>query len=40
VRDLVVVETEDAVLVCRRDEAERVKDLVALLEKRGEGGLV
>ncbi len=38
-RDLVVVETEDAVLVCRRDEAERVKDLVALLEARGEGQL-
>ncbi len=31
VRDLVVVETEDATLVCSRDAAQRVKDLVRQL---------
>jgi mannose-1-phosphate guanylyltransferase len=35
--DLVVVETEDAVLICHRDQVEKVKDLVRHLELRGEG---
>lgn len=39
VRDLVVVDTEDAVLICPRDQVERVKELVARLESSGEGGL-
>ena len=33
VEDLVVVETEDAILVCRRDQTERVKNVVELLKE-------
>ena len=33
VEDLVVVDTPDALLVCRRDEAQRVKEVVARLEE-------
>jgi len=36
VEDLIVVETEDALLVCRRDQDQKVKDLVAELRKTGE----
>jgi mannose-1-phosphate guanylyltransferase len=35
VRDLVVVETPDAVLVCRKDRAQDVRRVVAELEGRG-----
>jgi mannose-1-phosphate guanylyltransferase len=35
VRDLVVVETPDAVLVCRKDRAQDVRRVVAELEARG-----
>ena len=35
VRDLVVVETPDALLVCRRDQAQRVADVVKDLELNG-----
>jgi mannose-1-phosphate guanylyltransferase len=35
VEDLVVVDTPDALLVCRRDEAQRVKEVVAKLEEPG-----
>jgi mannose-1-phosphate guanylyltransferase len=35
VENLVVVETDDAVLVCSRDETEKVKDLVERLGKEG-----
>jgi mannose-1-phosphate guanylyltransferase len=31
-RDMVVVDTMDAVLICPRDQAQRVKELVAALE--------
>lgn len=34
VKDLVIVETEDSVLVCHRDSAERVRELVQEIEKR------
>jgi mannose-1-phosphate guanylyltransferase len=34
VDDLVVVHSEDATLVCRREDAQRIKDLVAELERR------
>lgn len=40
VSDLVVVRTADATLVCRKGDAERVKEMVALLEKRGERRLL
>ncbi len=35
VQDLVVVQTRDAVLVCRRDRAEQVRELVRALEAQG-----
>ncbi len=37
VRDLIVVHTPDATLVCRRDDAEGVKAIVQELERRGLG---
>lgn len=33
--DIIVIDTEDALLVCRRDQAQRVKDAVARLRERG-----
>ncbi|HEY6872507.1 MAG TPA: mannose-1-phosphate guanylyltransferase [Geobacteraceae bacterium] len=35
VKDLIVVDTPDALLVCHRDRAQEVKKIVAELEKRG-----
>lgn len=35
IEDLIVVETDDAVLVCRRDQAQEVKKMVELLRVRG-----
>jgi mannose-1-phosphate guanylyltransferase len=35
VEDLIVVETDDAVLVCRKDQAQEVKKVVELLRVRG-----
>ena len=40
VRDLVVVETSDALLVCRRDQSQRIADLVKDLELNGPGELL
>lgn len=40
VRDLVIVATSDAVLVAPRSEAQRVKELVALLEQAGRTDLL
>ncbi len=40
VEDLVIVETPDAVLVCRRDRVEDVKRLVERLEKEGPEGVL
>ncbi len=37
VRDLVVVDTEDAILVMPRSRAQQVKDVVAALKDRGDG---
>ncbi len=37
VEDLVVVDTEDALLVCRKDDAQRVRDVLEILEKRDRG---
>ncbi len=34
-RDLIVVETEDALLICRKDMDQKVKDIVETLKKRG-----
>ena len=38
VSDLVVVETDDAVLVMSRERAQDVKAVVNELKKRGDGG--
>jgi mannose-1-phosphate guanylyltransferase len=35
VQDLIIVDTEDAVLVCRRDRAQDIKKLTELLRERG-----
>ncbi|WP_033339641.1 mannose-1-phosphate guanylyltransferase [Catenuloplanes japonicus] len=40
VRDLIVVDTDDAVLVCPRDRAQDVKQLVDELKQRGDHALV
>ena len=40
VRDLIVVDTPDAVLVCRRDRAQDIKKLTELLRERGADDLV
>jgi len=40
VSDLVVVDTEDALLICRKSEAQAVKDVVTELEKRGRESLL
>jgi len=36
VEDLVIIDTRDAVLVCKREEAQKVKDLVEILKERGD----
>lgn len=38
VEDLVVVDTEDALLVCRKEEAQRVKDVLERLQNKEEYG--
>ncbi len=40
VRDLIVVDTEDALLVCPRDRAQDVKSIVDELKRRGAEKLV
>ena len=40
VSDLVIVDTDDALLVCRKSDAQSVKEVVAELEKRGKDALV
>jgi len=39
VRDLLVVVTDDAVLVCDRSQAQSVRDVVAQLKERGSSKL-
>lgn len=40
VEDLIVVDTPDAILVCRKDKAQDIKQLQQLLEKHGYQGLL
>ena len=40
VRDLIIVDTPDAVLVCPRERAQEVKDLVEELKETGELGYI
>lgn len=35
IEDIIVAETEDAVLVCRKDQAQKVKEVVELLKTKG-----
>ncbi len=35
IKDLIIVDTEDALLVCHKDRAQEIKDIVVLLEQRG-----
>ncbi|RME58844.1 MAG: hypothetical protein D6780_06075 [Candidatus Dadabacteria bacterium] len=39
-KDIIVVETEDAVLVCSREQAQRVKEIVEHLKKEGKEKLL
>jgi mannose-1-phosphate guanylyltransferase len=39
-KDMIIVETSDALLVCRRDRAQRVKEVLEILKKRGEDHLL
>ena len=40
VDDLVVVDTPDALLVCRKADAQRIKDIIARLESAGRRDLL
>lgn len=35
VKDLVVVDTEDALLICHQDQDQKIKDIVEILKKKG-----
>jgi mannose-1-phosphate guanylyltransferase len=35
VQDLVVIDTEDVLMICRKNQAERVRELVQALAARG-----
>ena len=35
IHDLIIVETDDALLVCHKDRAQEIKNLVNLLEQQG-----
>ena len=37
VEDLIVVDTDDALLICRKDQDQKVKDVVAELKKKAKG---
>jgi hypothetical protein len=35
VKDLLIVDTDDALLICRKDLDQKVKDIVESLKKKG-----
>ncbi len=35
VKDIIVVNTEDALLICRKDQDQKVKNIVGIIEKKG-----
>jgi len=37
VKDLVIVNTEDALLICHKGQDQRIKDIVEILKKKGKG---
>ena len=32
--DIIVIETKDSVLVCRKDDSQKVKDMVGMLDRK------
>ncbi len=40
VRDMIIVDTDDALLVCHKDEAQRIKEIIKCLEDRGRSDLL
>ena len=38
--DLIIVETQDALVICKRQESQSVKELVAFLEKNDKKDLL
>lgn len=40
VQDLIVVDTGDVLLICRRDQAQQVREVVKLLKEKGQTGLI
>lgn len=40
IRDLIIVDTPDALLVCRKDDAQRIKEIIARLEADGRRDLL
>jgi len=40
VRDMIIVETEDALLVCHKTAAQRIKEVITCLEERGRSDLL
>ena len=40
IKDLVIVDTPDALLVCRRDQAQRIREVISLLEAAGRSDLL
>jgi len=40
VRDLVVVDSPDALLICQRSQAQRIKEIIARLEEKGRSDLL
>ncbi len=40
VRDMIIVDTADALLVCRKADAQRIKEIINTLEKRGRQDLL
>jgi mannose-1-phosphate guanylyltransferase len=40
VKDLIVVDTKDALLICRKDQDQRVKEILDILAKSGKAGIL
>jgi len=35
IKDLIIVDTSDALLVCHKDDAQRIKEIITRLENEG-----
>ena len=40
IHDMIIVDTPDALLVCRKSDAQRIKDVIARLEAEGRKDLL